>query len=445
MENPPHTTPGLSAPPPPPPFGTPRPRELRRRPDRGPLGGVCAGLAEYFAIDPVIVRIAAVVLAISGPGIPAYILAWIFVPPAGDTPPEYLASPPPDRHDRGAQIFGIVLLALSVSILWGGWWSPARRFLFPVGLMVLGGWLILRRDGAGDEAPTAPAGTPGADAARWSAPWDAAATSTAVVGASGDAGDAAVVGVEEGGDASLAGDTTAETSSGAGRPPWAGGPWGAGPPPQPTEADLAARRRRRLVAPIVMGALLVWTGIAVLAGVSVQSGLAIALCIVGVGFVLGAFVGGAKGLVVPAFFIGLALVVTSIADIPLSGPVGERSWSPESIAEVADHYQLSAGEGTLDLTGIPFEEGDRLEIQGSIGFGHLVIEVPDGVTVDIEAKAAAGDITLLGKQSSGVGISHQRSVDGTGPGQIVLDLQVGFGEIDVTSGAPSGATTTTLR
>lgn len=46
------------------------------------LGGVCGGLGEYFDIDPVIVRIIAVLLALgsSGVGIVAYIVAWIIVP-----------------------------------------------------------------------------------------------------------------------------------------------------------------------------------------------------------------------------------------------------------------------------------------------------------------------------------------------------------------------------
>ncbi len=41
------------------------------------LGGVCGGIAAYFGIDPVIVRI---VFIITGIGLLAYILLWIFVP-----------------------------------------------------------------------------------------------------------------------------------------------------------------------------------------------------------------------------------------------------------------------------------------------------------------------------------------------------------------------------
>ncbi|MEJ0073779.1 MAG: PspC domain-containing protein [Candidatus Saccharibacteria bacterium] len=50
------------------------------------IAGVCGGLAEYFDIDPVIVRVLALVLLFgAGSGLLAYILLWIVVPekPAG--------------------------------------------------------------------------------------------------------------------------------------------------------------------------------------------------------------------------------------------------------------------------------------------------------------------------------------------------------------------------
>jgi len=45
------------------------------------VGGVCGGLAEYFAIDPVIVRLIFVLAVIfGGSGILAYIILWIIIP-----------------------------------------------------------------------------------------------------------------------------------------------------------------------------------------------------------------------------------------------------------------------------------------------------------------------------------------------------------------------------
>jgi len=51
------------------------------------IAGVCGGLAEYFAVDPTIVRVAAVLLALAdGVGIVAYLILWIVVPEEGDRP-----------------------------------------------------------------------------------------------------------------------------------------------------------------------------------------------------------------------------------------------------------------------------------------------------------------------------------------------------------------------
>lgn len=45
------------------------------------IGGVCGGLAEYFEIDPVLVRLIFVLAVIfGGSGILAYIILWIIVP-----------------------------------------------------------------------------------------------------------------------------------------------------------------------------------------------------------------------------------------------------------------------------------------------------------------------------------------------------------------------------
>ncbi len=45
------------------------------------LAGVCGGIAEYFEVDPTLVRLGAVVLTMAcGSGILAYIVAAIIIP-----------------------------------------------------------------------------------------------------------------------------------------------------------------------------------------------------------------------------------------------------------------------------------------------------------------------------------------------------------------------------
>jgi len=65
-------------------------RRLYRNPNDKVLGGVCSGIAVYFDVDAVIVRLIMVVLFLgAGIGLLAYIIAWIVIPQART--PEELA------------------------------------------------------------------------------------------------------------------------------------------------------------------------------------------------------------------------------------------------------------------------------------------------------------------------------------------------------------------
>lgn len=78
-------------------FQEPRRRRLYRNPNDKMLGGVCSGLANYFDIDTVIVRLVFAILFLTmGVGVLAYIIAWIIIPVA-KTPQEmyYMTGVPP--------------------------------------------------------------------------------------------------------------------------------------------------------------------------------------------------------------------------------------------------------------------------------------------------------------------------------------------------------------
>src|SRR5574343_167076 len=56
-------------------------RRLYRNENDKILGGVCSGIASYFGIDPIIVRILFVVITLAlGTGLLAYIIMWVAVP-----------------------------------------------------------------------------------------------------------------------------------------------------------------------------------------------------------------------------------------------------------------------------------------------------------------------------------------------------------------------------
>lgn len=61
-------------------------RRLTRSRSKGSIAGVCAGLAEYFGVDVVLVRLLFVILSIAGAiigGVIVYVAAW-FIMPEGD-------------------------------------------------------------------------------------------------------------------------------------------------------------------------------------------------------------------------------------------------------------------------------------------------------------------------------------------------------------------------
>src|SRR5205823_11167635 len=69
-------------------------RRLYRSTSDKRLAGVCGGLAEYFDVDPLLVRIGFVVAALAGPGVIAYLVLWIAMPKASTAD---AATPGPGR------------------------------------------------------------------------------------------------------------------------------------------------------------------------------------------------------------------------------------------------------------------------------------------------------------------------------------------------------------
>ncbi len=155
-----------------------RPR-LTRSHDRK-IAGVAGGFAEYFDVDPTVMRLLFVIAAfVSGFGAIAYLVLWIVMPPpptgAEPVAPERRAAaeaagvPPTDGEetssgDRGGMLLGVVLASLGALLLLqmlGGASTFAGRDLswFGAGLMHLvwpllllgaGIWLVTRRSGARD-------------------------------------------------------------------------------------------------------------------------------------------------------------------------------------------------------------------------------------------------------------------------------------------------------
>ena len=143
-------------------------RILRRSRSERLLGGVCGGLAQYFGVDPLVVRLVFIAITLAqGAGIVLYVLLWILVPEEGvekaasggelvksgiegvrqdvEQAAERMRAGAPHRQTAwlgGALlVVGVYLLAVNAGIL--SWWS--WTIAGPVLLIALGLYLLMRR------------------------------------------------------------------------------------------------------------------------------------------------------------------------------------------------------------------------------------------------------------------------------------------------------------
>ena len=88
------------------------PRRLYRSREDRVLAGVCGGIARYFNIDPVLVRVGAVALAfLGGAGLLAYVAAVLLIPKEGE------GGQAPEAPNRGLAIAGVVLLVVAIGVV----------------------------------------------------------------------------------------------------------------------------------------------------------------------------------------------------------------------------------------------------------------------------------------------------------------------------------------
>jgi len=132
------------------------------------IDGVCGGIAEYFDIDPTIVRILWILLIfMGGSGIILYIAAMIIVPPN----PAHINLPPSERirgKTDAAVLFGAVFVILGVLILLDNlhlvpwhFWRFSWEVVISIVLILAGLLLILRPSSVGQQPVSPPATPPG--------------------------------------------------------------------------------------------------------------------------------------------------------------------------------------------------------------------------------------------------------------------------------------------
>jgi phage shock protein PspC (stress-responsive transcriptional regulator) len=346
------------------------------------VAGVAGGLARHLDIDPIILRVAFVVLVFfGGAGLLVYGACWLLVPE------DRAASAPLSLDDRNRSIALVVVGAISVLLVLG---DSIGQFGFPwpLALVALVALLILvfldRDKKPGPTAPPVP---------HVSDPTTGAFTPAA---------------------------------PGMSRPV----------PPAYRPAPRNPRRR---------GPILFWFTMALAAlGVGVLGTLdlagapiadpaypAMVVGVCGVMLLVGSFYGRAGGLI----FVGLvAALVLSVATIAQRVDGADISRTPVRASDVPSELDTSVGEITLDLTQVQdltALDGKAIELDSDIG--RIEVIVPAGLSVRVDATVdGPGHLELFGDDRGGIGIDDEVShFGGTGAPEISIEADISIGEIKI--------------
>ena len=389
---------------------TGRPPLRRSRTDRK-VTGVAAGLAHYFDVDPILVRVGFVVVTIAGGlggglGILLYLACTLLIP---DEDTDVTGDRFIDRHFRAVQVTSgavLVLAALTSERWWGrGPWLLAAA----IGVVTL--VVLAARDGRWHSIATAsPAG---AQAAPTSTPDEVLVPTSPVHRYSTDQSFTA---------------PPSETSHSA-------------------EYQTRPRRQRSALGALTVGAALLVVAVLVAiersgaASIPTAAVFAAALAVVGCGLLVGAFLGRSRGLIVLGVLLGIATLVTSVVHLPPTDTTGSVTWTPVTVG--SSSYEWGAGQTTLDLSRIP--PGGQSTVSVQQGFGVVSVVVSSTTTTRLVLHVGAGTIdTQPGQQVSGINrnavLTFARTSGATTPGalagSITVTVNLGAGHVEVQHAAP---------
>lgn len=356
------------------------PRRLTRARDGRWLAGVCTGLGRYFDLNPMIYRIGFAALSLAGgTGILLYVAAWLVMPDEG-VEDSIAADALKTHRDRQWLLVGVGLLAFAGFVALSSahvWPSPGNLW---VGAALIGGAIVWSQTGARHNRHGGPPAPPGPPA----------------------------------------------------------GPPGGFLPPLPPPIPLP---QPRSLGPLSAGLLIGGLGIVALVDVATGANvdwrivLACAAVILGGMVAAGAATNRRVGSVVALGLLVLAvLAVAVVVRVPIFAGIGDRIAHPIAFTSVGTRYEQGIGNLNLELQDVRFPVG-RTDIKTTLGIGDLVVTVPKGVTVQVDAHAGAGQVTLFGKTDDGTSVhSHTTALGATPARVLVLHARVGLGHLEVQRG-----------
>lgn len=422
------------------------PHRFRRDRRHKSLAGVCAGLGRQCDLDPVIFRITLAVLsATGGIGLIFYGFAWLFVPYDDEEENEVrkLLTGRVDGQALAAVLFALVGCGVFLTMLNNG---GVLTFAVVLSLLLAGAGYWSRQRRTPEPDPLSPQAVADAPPEAKAPPimytWPSWWRDPIVKDGTHDGGTGYMWGPPD----SVERDIAAAVNIGRGIP-------------GRRDHALAGDRRSRavqtrgprgiggwvfLLALLAgfLGTRLTWDDHPL--GTSLQTGLACALAVFGLGIAVSAFLGrtGAGSIFLAIITAGLLAGTATIPEHVGTEWV-RTTWEPTAVTAVRDQYDIGAGSGTLDLSGLDLAEGQTVSTRADVGMGRIRVVVPQDVTVRLSVDVGVGDIQLPGDDEKDVDVAPGKHKEITLPptkggkdaGTVDLDLQVGVGQAEVTRAA----------
>ncbi len=166
---------------------------------------------------------------------------------------------------------------------------------------------------------------------------------------------------------------------------------------------------------------------------NVTTVLALGTMVTGISLMILSREGPHPGLIVLGSILAVVALATATAPFEgFQGGVGDRTVVVTSTQDVATEYTLAMGKLVIDLSDIDDLDADTA-LTASVGTGELIIRVPAGSNVSVDARVGAGQIQVFDREVDGVGLDETLFSPGYDPDapSIVLDLAVFTGRVEV--------------
>lgn len=410
---------------------------LKRSTTDGKIAGVCATVATRFGIDPFLVRVVCVLLALSaGIGLALYSAAWLLLPTDKEplSPLNRLA--PASQHFKRSTLITLVAVwTVLVAIMAG---QVLTIGLGPVLIVAALWWVGVLKPRSTSQRPAALPVPPEterifvAHAQAWRARVDDRAGAVNWGGVP--------VSVERVGPAVAPLQSPYQWQPA----PWANhyhdGGESNGTPTAPvyasaeaalptTNAALATRqRRRRLIGYTTMLSVLgAWTILFALGASTFLPYAGVALLCVGLGLVASTWTGRPKALLPGA----VVLLVATLISLGPSPAASSLSFQPKDSDSLPSSISAPVGDVVIDLSELQVTATRTTAIR--VAAGDVRVICPEHVNLIIEARMGAGTYTVFGSSHDGPGTFQvEQRPDPTQP-TLTLTVEVAIGDLEVTA------------